>query len=150
MSDSDSTIGWTNLHPIGRNLSSGIRTDDFKELDDALNMTTFLDSVNNTFTKNNDPILTTSFEVYSTFIDNVSVVNSTNTSSFITGILWDSSDSNPGEYNGTQDIVFITKINNSRQGGFGTYDYEIKVPANLKKYIIPNIDNSLTFYIELK
>ncbi len=75
-----------------------------------------------------------SFAVYGNTINNVPIVNSTNTSDFVTGILWDYSDINPGEYNGSQDLVFITKINKNKRGMYGIYDYEIDVPSKLRSY----------------
>jgi hypothetical protein len=79
----------------------------------------------------------------------VPVVNSTNTSKFVTGILWDSSDLQRFDYNGTQDIVFITKVNIPTMGAYKVVDYEIKVPAYLRKYKAATMD-SVTFYTELK
>ena len=83
-------------------------------------------------------------------VSNVPVVNSTNTSNFITGILWNSGDVNDGGYNGTQDVIFITKVNHNARGKYDYYDYEINVPANLRAYIKPNNDDSVTFYTELR
>jgi len=44
---------------------------------------------------------------------NVPIVNSTINRNFVSGILWDSSDSVDEEFNSTEgeDIVFITKVN---------------------------------------
>ncbi len=75
------------------------------------------------------------------------VINSTNTTNFKTGILWDKSDGNT-EYNGTQDIIFITEINEQQQGSQGIYDFEIKVPALLRNYNAAG--TSVAFYVELK
>jgi hypothetical protein len=88
--------------------------------------------------------------IYGQVIGNVPVINSTNTSSFRTGILWDASDPNNGGYNGTQDLVFLTKANHNQTGKYGLYDYELRVPANLRKYLTPNNANSVTIYVELK
>ena len=106
------------------------------------------DSVNNTFTKNNLPILTTSIKSYSRTITNIPVVNSTNTSNFITGILWDSSDLARDDYNGTQDIIFLTQANVKKQGKYGIYDYELKIPADLDDYKLGA--GSVTFYTEIE
>ena len=53
----------------------------------------------------------------------------TNTSSFVTGILFDSADG--ATYDGSQDLIFITIINGSQVGSFGTYDYEVRIPSEL-------------------
>ena len=96
---------------VGINITGKNATRDFEEIDGALNITGFTDSINNSFTYNGYGKNFDSFFVYSANITNVPIINSTNTSNFITGILWDNSDINNGEYNGTQDVVFITKIN---------------------------------------
>ena len=124
-------------------------SDDFYEIDVALNMTNLTDSINRTFTFNSTPLNTTNLSTYGSKIDALPFINSTNNSNFITGIIWDKSDANPGSYNGTQDIVFVTKINLEKQGAYGVYDYEIKVPARLREYIKPDNDHSLMFYVEV-
>jgi hypothetical protein len=147
--DSDSNINWYNLTAISRNLSNNFTFNDFNEIDIALNMTNFIDSINSTWTYNNSPKNTTSFIVFNNQINFTPIVNSTNNSNFLTGILWDSSDSNNGEYNGTQDLIFITTTNLNKQGAYGIYDYEIKFPANLRRYRIPNNYDTITLYVEL-
>jgi len=62
--------------------------------------------------------------------------------------LWDSSDANNGEYNGTQDVVFITKLNNNAPGRYGIYDYEIKIPVRLREYDTAD-SNNVYFYYDL-
>ncbi len=58
----------------------------------------------------------------------VPVANSTNSSRFVTGLLYDG----PGGFDGSQDIVFTTNVSASgRQGRFGLYSYEAKVPSTL-------------------
>jgi hypothetical protein len=148
--DSDSSITWNNLTAIGKNVSNGNTTDDFDEIDSAMSMTNLSDSINLTYTVNSRPKNTTTFIVFSHILNNTPIVNSTNTSDFITGILWDSSDANSGEFNGTQDIIFVSNINMDKQGAYGIYDFEIKVPARLREYLTPNNDNSVTFYVELR
>jgi len=46
---------------------------------------------------------------FSRSVTNVPIINSTNTTAFQTGILWDTADGG-ASYNGTQDVAFITKI----------------------------------------
>ena len=150
VADTDSLIEWSSLLPLGRNLSDALAIEDFAELDTALNFTNLTDSVNLTYTLDSMPLNTESFRVFGFDVNNVPVTNSTNSTNFVTGIMWDSSDQNLGNFNGTQDVVFVTKINRYTQGKYGVYDYEIKVPSNLKKYINPNNQNTITFYVELK
>ena len=124
--------------------------EDFQELDEALNMTSFNDSVNKTFTVNGQPLATRTFNVYGVSIENVPIVNSTDYSSFVTGILWEYSDGFDvnGSFNGTQDVVFITVVNRSKQGRWGVYDFEIRFPALLRSY--KSSGNSVDLYYELK
>ena len=149
LADADSSINWTSLFAIGTDLGYNSAQDDFEEIDTALNLTGLTDSINNSYTENEEIKANDSFAVYGNTINNVPIVNSTNTSDFVTGILWDYSDINPGEYNGSQDLVFVTKVNQNKQGMYGIYDYEIKIPANLKRYVTPNNENTVTFYVEL-
>jgi hypothetical protein len=151
--DSDSSVTWLNLTALGRNITGGNASNDWEELDTALNTTNLTDSINKTFLSNYVPRNLTSFGVLSYIIYNVSIVNSTNTSNFLTGILWDKSDDQTGigngEYNGSEDVVFITEIQRNKVGSYGTYDFEIKVPSWLKNLKGPDY-NSVTFYVELK
>lgn len=146
--ETGSSIVWNSLLAVGRNLSYAQKMNDFAEIDTALNTSNYTDSINRTFTFNENPRLLENFTIYNVKIENVSVVNSTNTSNFITGILWDTTDSG-SEYSGLQDLVFITKINPQNQGRYGIYDYEICVPAKLRDYKYPEF-NTLTFYVEIK
>jgi len=148
--DTDSSITWTNLTPIGKNISGHNVTNDFSEIDTALGMTNLSDSVNITYFFNNSPIAASSFIVFAITKNDTPVDNSTNTSNFVTGIFWDSSDLTEPEYNGTQDLVFVSNINMQAQGAYGTYDYEMKMPARLREYVQPNNLNTVTFYLELR
>jgi hypothetical protein len=87
--------------------------------------------------------------VYGKNISSIPIINSTNTSSFFTGILWDMTDPHPGEYNGSQDVVFLTSINQQQRGKYGVYDYEIRVPVLLREYR-EDASESVSFYAELK
>ena len=123
--------------------------EDFEEIDIALNFSNSSDSINSTWTFRNLTKAVSNFTSFDRLIQDVPVVNSTNTSSFITGILWDTSDPNNGTFNGSQDIAFVTKVSKKSQGYYGTYDYEIKVPANLERYLKPNEQDSISFYREI-
>jgi hypothetical protein len=147
VTDLEASIGFSNLQAIGINTTNGSTSNDFTDIDTKLGTTNYTDSINNTFTSAGAPKATRAFVIFTRQINNVPIINSTNTSSFVTGILWDASDGNT-EYNGTQDIVFNTEINESQSGIGGTYDFEIKVPALLRNY--NGAGPSLAFYYELK
>jgi hypothetical protein len=74
------------------------------------------------------------------------VINSTDSMDFQTGILWDYGDGGV-EYNGSQDIVFVTKTRINGTGSHGRYDFELKIPAQLRGYIAP--ENEVALYLEL-
>jgi hypothetical protein len=97
----------------------------------------------------------TNLSVFSKTIHDMSIVNSTNSSFFYTGILWDSSDDGrnggkTGEYDTTdkEDIVFVTEATRGATGKYGVYDYEIKFPASLRSYISTDF-SSVSLYAEL-
>jgi len=146
-------ISWTSLQAIGKDKLLNDVIDDWEDIDVLLSMTQFNDSINRTFTNGTRgvPINKTDFLVQGSLIVNVSTVNSTNSSNFVTGILWDTSDSVDAQYDTTEkeDLVFITKVNGKALGSYGTYHYEIKVPAKLKQYRAPNNQDSLSIYVEL-
>jgi len=114
----------------------------------VLNSSLFPDSVNTTYTENGLSRYLDNYTVFGTSILNVSVANSTNNSNFVTGILWDASDANDGSFNGTQDIVFISKINQQQQGAHGIYDFEVRAPSRLELYTGPDLDR-VVMYMEL-
>ncbi|MBU0472050.1 MAG: ribosome recycling factor, partial [Nanoarchaeota archaeon] len=146
VADTDSNIEWGSLQAVGRNTTNETTTNDFEEIDIAFGSTSFTDSINKTYTNAGSPKLTQNFTVFSKNIGYVPVVNSTNTSDFVTGLLWDYSDGNV-EFNATQDLLLITRINQNKTGKYGTYDYEIKVPAPLRSY--KGATNMVTFYTEI-
>ncbi len=123
-SDYDSIYSFNDLQPI--------TAADLTNVDSALNLTYHLDNITSLFDKNNDGIIdnTATFIIAGRTVNNVPIINSTNNSNFITGVLYDTADGST--YDGTQDLIFITKLNYNQTGKYGTYDYEIKVPSNLK------------------
>lgn len=124
-SDTDSSYYPFNLHALNE-------TGDFDQADQALGIGGYSDSIRNLFDTNGDNFADQSLtlEIGGTYMTGVPYINSTNTSSFITAILWDSAD--PGaSYDGSQDLVFVTLINVSKVGEYGTYDYEIRLPSTL-------------------
>ncbi|MBU1854966.1 MAG: hypothetical protein KKF89_04560, partial [Nanoarchaeota archaeon] len=150
--DTISGISWQYLRALTRNTTGYFdmnTLNDFANVDTNLGSTNYLDSVNKTFSQGGVPKATDSFKVYQRLINSVPVVNSTNTNNFITGILWDSDDSSNAYYDTTddEDLVFVTKINENKVGAYGTYDYEIKIPSNLKSY--KGGATTVTLYYEL-
>ena len=152
IADSDSTISFNNLKAFSRNLSGTYFSDDFEELDTLTNMTGLIDSVNITYTANSNPKATETFTIFGVAIDNVPIINSTNSSNFISGILWDSNDDiGDGQFDLTdkEDIVFVTKVNPSTPGRYGTYDFEATIPAKLRRYITDSL-TTVSVYTEIR
>lgn len=146
--DSDSSINWSGLLALGLNSTGNLSMQDFETADIALN-TTYSDSVNLTYTSAGQRKNVTTFTIFGMNVLNVSIAPSTNNTNFTTGILWDASDPGFGQYDGTQDIVFVTKVNVDSKGTYGMYDYEIRVPAKLQAYKQPNLQDTVTFYTEI-
>jgi hypothetical protein len=147
VTDLEASPNFFSLLAIGKNTTNGTTTNDFTDIDTKLNSSNYSESINNTYTISNAPKELMNFTIFSKLVADVPVINSTNTSNFKTGILWDSSDGGT-EYNGTQDIIFVTEINQQKEGSMGTYDFEIKIPSLLRNY---NAAGSVVaFYTELK
>jgi len=146
--DADSNIGWSSLEPLGQTTLGALAFEDFAELDTALNMSGLNDSINRSYTAGGSPKAKQNFSVFGSTLTDVPVINSTQTSAFVTGILWDSSDGGQS-YNGSQDVVFVSNFNSSQVGAYGTYDYELRVPARLRQYVSPNLDNTITLLVEV-
>lgn len=115
-------------------------------------MNSFNDSISNIFTLDGSIARNISqFTIQGTSVESVPIIPSTNTTSFITGILWDSSDDLlDGEFSqdDEEDIIFVSKVNHSTEGAYGVYDYEIRVPARLREYKGPNLEE-VYFYFDL-
>lgn len=111
-------------------------SDDLEQADAALGMTGFNDSIERLYDAdgNGIPDATTTFTIFGLPVQNVPIIQSTSTDAFVTGILWDGGD--PGaEYDATQDLVFVTKVNASQVGAYGTYDYEVRLPSPLSRLV---------------
>lgn len=150
IADSDSEIDWGSLKAMGRDSANASSFEDFHEADLAINLSQFKDSINATFTENDAIRASRGYEVFDSNITDVPIVNSTNTSSFRTGMLWDMSDSGDGSFDDTdaEDIVFITEINEDTEGKNGVHDYEIRVPRRLATY--KGTTDSLEVYAEIR
>lgn len=147
VSDIDSTLTFTALHPLGQNITNVSAADDFSDLDIIFGAQNYSDNINTTWTQAGSPKATKSYNLFGRLINNVPIVNSTNSTTFTTGILWDTGDGGV-EYDGTQDVAFITQINQSQQGFTGIYDYEAKIPAPLRDYT--GSTSRVVFYTELR
>jgi hypothetical protein len=153
ITDYDSYISWNQLQSIGKTKSSGDSSSDFAEIDTLLNSTAYDDSVYSVYT--NSGVIEYKSTIYSfnKFIQEVPITNSTNNSNFVTGILWDYSDDTNGtngefDLGDKEDIVFVAPINKHVEGTYGTYDYEIRVPAKLREYH-PADSKTAVFYVEI-
>jgi len=80
----------------------------------------------------------------------VPIINSTNNSNFLTGILWDDTDDSDNEYDTSEkeDIVFVANIKDNTQSKFGVVDYEIYLPVRLEEYVAGT--DQIAFYIEVR
>jgi hypothetical protein len=136
VADSESIIDWLSLIAIGKTKNGENSSEDFSEIDSILGMDLFEDSVSNCFSNDQIPKKTQNIVVYQREISGIPIINSTNNSNFITGILWDSSDDNDGEFDfyEKEDLVFVSPIKKSSEGSYGVYDYEIKIPSKLREY----------------
>ncbi len=151
ITDSEASVNWLALQAIGRTKSGSQSSNDFSEIDNLLGMDVLDDSVSNVFSENQDPRETTSMMIQQRQIEQIPVINSTENSNFITGILWDSSDDSQGvngEFDSSdkEDIVFVANVNKNAQGDYGIYDYEINIPAKLREYNTLDIEEVYLYY----
>jgi hypothetical protein len=150
--DSDSSINWLSLQALGRDVLNQTTSNDFSDLDALLNTSSFNDSINKIYTDNtNTPLSTDSFNVFKKTIDNVPVINSASDSNFYTGLLWDVTKDTNNQFDtvNKEEIVLVTKINKKAIGTYGTYDYEIRVPARLRYYHTEDT-SKVSFYYDLR
>jgi len=148
VADTESSVTFDELKALSRTTGDSYVGDDFEELDAVLGYTNFSDSINRTYTAGGNPKMTTTFTIYNVPITNVPVINSTNSSRFLSGIMWDTSDDigGDGEYDSSdnEDVVFVTYVNNSgSQGLYGIYDYELVFPSFLKRF---NTSDAISVY----
>jgi len=151
IADSESSISWTSLQAISQDVSDADTTNDFTDIDTLLNMTNFVDSVSNTYLNDSGSIMNiTTLIIFNSIIDEVPIANSTNNTNFVTGILWDTSDDSNSEFDTSdaEDLIFVTALNKNKPGAYGTYDYEIRIPAKLREYKDTE-SRKIVFYSEL-
>jgi len=153
IANSKSVFSFTNLQALGLNKNNNTVGNDFSDLDANMNTTGYTDSVNNLWTGGtNIPLITLTYNISGKVINNVPAVYSTNNTNFETGILWDTADdaSHNFQYDTTdnEDIVFATRQGIAKQGKYGVYNYEIKVPALLRSY--KGSTDNVIFYYEIE
>jgi hypothetical protein len=151
VADKESNINWASLYPIGRNISGSLINNDFSNIDNILLTTSFNDSIEKLYSNSGNPKFTDSFFIHHRNLTNVPILNSTNNSNFITGILWDATkDTGNGEFDilDKEEIVFVTRINKESQGAYGLYDYEITIPVRLREFNTAD-SSEIYFYYEL-
>lgn len=145
VADAESVVSWNDLTALGKSLVGGDTADDFSNVDTLLSMVGFEDSISNLYIGDEN-----NFSVFGKIVDEVPVTNSTNNTNFVTGILWDGDDdSGDNEYDvgDSEDLVFVTKLNENTQGAYGVYDYELRVPAKLREY--SGAGSEVVFYVEV-
>jgi hypothetical protein len=145
------TIDWLGLQAVGRTQTGEESIWDFQLIDNLLGMENFNDSVSSVFSENQIPKTLTTILAYGKTIDNVPIINSTNNSNFITGLLWDTSKDTNNYFDSgdREDIVFVSKLNKQKQGFYGVYDYEIRIPVKLREYY-DSYESEIYFYYELE
>jgi hypothetical protein len=150
VSDSESTIMWNSIQALGKDINDDNTTNDFTDIDTILNMTNFVDSVYKTYTNSGNIKNFSKYIIFNKEIDEVPVADSINNSNFVTGIFWDTSDDSDGEFSqdDQEDLIFAAKVRKDSPGAFGTYDYELRVPARLRQYKQSDL-SSVVFYAEI-
>jgi hypothetical protein len=149
--DADSSLTFANLKALGFNDTGGRTSGDFDDADVNLNMTGWNDSIKVLWTGGGGVALyNATFNISSLTVTDVPIINSTNNSNFITGILWDDADDSDNEYDTSEkeDIVFVANIKDNTAGQFGVVDYEIFLPVRLEEYVA--VTDQIAFYIEVK
>jgi hypothetical protein len=153
VTDYDSYISWNNLKAIGKGKNDSDSSSDFLEIDSILNSSVYEDSVYDIYTNLGVIKEKRNLLLFNKLIQEIPVINSTNNSNFITGILWDYSDDTNGtngEFDSAdkEDLIFVAPVNKHALGTYGTYDYEVRVPAKLREYKTTNT-KSASFYVEI-
>ncbi len=135
--DIDSDYSFSDLQAIGRKVDGTPSTGDFSKLDEVFSMENYSTSFTRKWASDDSsPKNTETFNIYGMEVENVPVINSTESGNFVTGILWDTGGSDTDEFsvNERQDIVFITRYTPQTQGLHGIYGFEALIPGNLGNY----------------
>jgi hypothetical protein len=115
--------------------------------DEDLDLEGHNDSLQELFDRNEDGIID-NFQEIEVGQRNLSVpvTDSTSSSSFKTGILYNSENGN--DYDGSQDLIFVTPFRSDSEGKYGVYDYETKIPSSLKSQT--GDSDKISIYTELE
>lgn len=119
--DIDSDFDFSDLEPVPS-------AEDLEKVDEKLETSSFEDNIENTWSSDGDFVQTEDYPFYD---DSVPVVESTEDSSFTTGIFYEDED---GEgIDNTDTMVFSSQIREDTDGVFeGFYNYEAKIPSQLE------------------
>jgi hypothetical protein len=132
------SINWQSLYDIGRTTFEIASSDDFAELDSVLGTGAYADNITATYSSDGSaPLRTYSATVYGRSIPYVPIANSSPLATpFLTGILWDSTADFDDQYDlsENENLVFFTELNGTRQGAYGNYTYELRVPSTFDTY----------------
>ena len=77
------------MQAIGKSKTGSDSSNDFSEVDVLLGMTDFEDSVSKIFSEDQIPKNTEDMLIHQKEIQSVPIINSTENSDYVTGILWD-------------------------------------------------------------
>ena len=131
----DGNFNFSSLTALTRNTSAGVESDDFADADALLGTVGQLDSITQIFGGGSTtPTRMDTFTVAGYSRTGVPVVNSTNSSNFLTGLLWHSQAVTNFTQSAKPTLILVTRVNRQAQGKYGVYDYEIRVPATLDSY----------------
>ena len=135
--DSEVSPSFSNLKPLGDHQALGVA-------DEALSSTGFNDSVQEVWGDGSSIRRTECFFVSGSDLCDVPVTNSTEDSFFDTGITYDGGPT----YSKQDPLVFLSDMAVSRQGSFGNYDYEAKIPSTLSE--TQGSTDRLSVYMEIE
>ncbi|GEM_PF-6285451 len=131
----DGSLNYSALTALTRNTANGFESTDFADADALLNLTGEVDSIAQVFGGGGtSPSQTDTFTLAGYARTQVPVVNSTNSTNFVTGLLWHSQAVNNYTQSAKPTLTLVTRVNRQAQGKYGVYDYEIRVPATLDAF----------------
>ncbi len=123
--DTDAQVSFSNLEPLA--------VDNLDEVDVSLDTVYHNDSIQEVWDQEGDgeSDMTGCFTVSGDEVCDVPIAHSSDESEvFKTGIMYEPE--NDESFDGSQPLVFVTSVEPNSEGSFGTYDYEARIPANLR------------------
>ncbi len=128
-------LNLSNLAALSRNQSGVLEPDDFDQADALLNLSGQTDSIYEVFGNGSGtPQQTRTFNLAGFDRTNVPIVNSTNSSAFLTGILWDATTVGAFTQASAPTLVFVGNTAQNGQGRYGVHDFELRLPHTLDAY----------------